>query len=150
MFTKLISAITTLSILGLAFFLDQGASFSQKIVDHQANAAPYVLLIMLFNVVIVALLFLLIWLILVRANRSIPLSIFLFAATAAFAFLLPLLIIDPSIHWHILKNGFQFLRTIALQMIATGPRSYLAISATFIFGIGIVNLFRKTPLVTSS
>lgn len=150
MFTKLISAITTLSILGLAFFLDQGASFSQKIVDRQANAAPYVLLVMFFNVVIVALLFLLIWLILVRANRSIPLSIFLFAATAVFAFLLPLLIIDPSIHWHILKNGFQFLRTIALQMIATGPRSYLAISATFIFGIGIVNLFRKTPLVTSS
>jgi hypothetical protein len=146
MFTKLISAITTFLILGLAFSLDLGASFLQKIVDRQANAAPYVLLVILFNMVIVALLFLLVWLILVRANRSIPLSIFLFAITAGFAFLLPILIVDPSIHWYILKRDFHFLSSVVYPMIATGPRSYLAISATFIFGIGIVNLFRKTPL----
>lgn len=149
--SKFISGVLTVFTLGLAFFFDLVAAKLQYFIDKYVNAIPYVLHLVFFNLIIVALCLLQAWLVLIRSERSIFLSGFLILITGSIGLLLPLIIVSPinPSFLGVLRPseiGRNFIEQVYFPMIKAGPRSYLSFFAMFVFGVSIVNLFRKNEV----
>lgn len=146
--SKFISSILALFTISVALIFDLIATNLQGLIVKYVNAIPYVLPLLFFNLIIAGLLLLQSWLVLIRSERSVVLSVFLITAAAAIVFILPL-VSSTSLNISFLamlrpsETGRSFIEQVYFPIIKAGPRSYNSFSGVFTLGVGVINLFRK-------
>ncbi len=144
--TKLLSIVYMFFCLGLALVFDKILELLRKQFVQFFRVAPMAVGGIFLNLIFVAALLLLIWLVLFRLDKSLLVSsVFILTAILPLLFV-PVMFANSRI---LLKGLPDFIALTALNFLNLifVPNSYFSITGTFILGIGVANLFRrgKTP-----
>jgi uncharacterized membrane protein len=140
--SKLLSVVYMFFCLGLAFALDEIFGVLQTQFTRSLKPMPIIVGGTLLNVIFVAALLLLIWLVLFRQEKSLFLSIIFLMTGIVMVFLVPIVFANARALFHGLPGSMYRSVSNVLNVIGIA-KSYFLITATFILGIGGVNLFRR-------
>ncbi|MEW6400763.1 MAG: hypothetical protein AB1649_03125 [Chloroflexota bacterium] len=146
--SKLLSIVYMLFCVGLALAFDRVFEFLRMQFTRNFQLISMLAGGIFLNLIFVAALFLLAWLALFRLEKDSLVSVTFLLTGIVVVFLVPVLFAGGRTLFGVLPDFLSRTISELLVLIDVG-KSYFSITGTFILGIGIANLVRKsqTPAI---